>query len=409
VRVCLVNPFFLPREGGIERRMLALGNEFLRAGHRVSVVTSRFDGAPREESIGGLEIVRIDARPAVPYDPPCVLVKGGGRRVAEAILGTEPDVVDFQYRWSPAFTLGMERVLGAGVPGAFTFHNVFGEGRGILRPLSYLNDSMMKLHISKYDRIACVSGFVKRDLESRGFPSEKIRVCYNALDPPLDEESPDTTGADLGLFVGRLIRTKGVEHLLHALASVRESTGRELPFVIAGDGPRRDRLVALASRLRLRQVRFPGRVPEEEKWRLLRSCSVFVMPSVAESFGVALLEAMSLGRPVIASDVGGMPEVVGQAGILVAPGSPESLATALMRLLADPRLSSRLGALAKTRAGGFRWSDASRAMLGIYEEAIAARAKDGGRVADYRPTGSGLRASTRDGRRAPIDPFSIDS
>ena len=389
--------------------MLALGNEFLRAGHQVSVVTSRFDGAPREESIGGLDVVRIDARPAVPYDPPCVLVKGGGRRVAEAILGMEPDVVDFQYRWSPAFTLGMERVLRVGVPSTFTFHNVFGEGRGILRPLSYLNDSMMKLHISKYDRIACVSGFVKRDLESRGFPSGKIRVCYNALDPPCREEAPDTTGADLGLFVGRLIRTKGVEHLLHALALLREKTGRELPFIVAGDGPRRDRLVALASRLGLCQVKFPGRVSEEEKWRLLRSCSVFVMPSVAESFGVALLEAMSLGRPVIASDVGGMPEVVGRAGILVAPGSPDSLAAALIRLLADALLSSRLGALAKARAGGFRWSDASRAMLGIYEEAITAKVQHGGRVAVYRPVASGLAVSTRDGRRVSIDPFSSDS
>ncbi|MGH7340690.1 MAG: glycosyltransferase family 4 protein, partial [Candidatus Rokuibacteriota bacterium] len=398
-----------PREGGIERRMVALGSEFRRAGHQVIVVASRFDGAPRREEVAGLDVFRVDARPAVPYDPPSVLVRGGGRAVAGAVLRARPDVVDFQYRWSPAFTLGMERVMRAGIPATFTFHNVFGEGRGILRPFSYLNDSMMKLHISKYDRITCVSDFVRRDLVARGFPSPKIRVCHNALDPPPRGADDAATAGGFGLFVGRLIRTKGLEHMLRALALLRDATGAELPFVIAGDGPRRDRLAALAARLGLERVRFAGRVSESEKWSLLRSCSVFVMPSIAESFGVALLEAMSAGRPVIASRVGGMPEVVAGAGVLVPPGDPAALAGALCTIVADRPLAIRLGAAASERALMFSWRDAARTMLSIYQEAIVANEVRRHAAADYRPAGSGLAARTADARTVGIEPFRSDS
>lgn len=404
-----MNPFFLPHEGGIERRMVALGREFLRAGHSVSVVTSRLDGWPSREEVEGMEVRRIDARPAVPYDPPSLLVRGGGLAVARAILAEEPDAVDCQYRWSPAYAMGMERVLREGVPATFTFHNVFGEGRGILRPLSYVNDSVMKLHISKHHRIACVSDFVRRDLVRRGFPAERVRVCHNALDPPNPAGARSGPGGTFGLFVGRLISTKGLEHLLRALALLKRARGRELEFVIAGDGPRKDRLVALASRLRLRRARFAGRISEDEKWALMRSCALFAMPSVDEAFGMAALEAMSCGRPVVSTCVGGLPEVVGEAGLLVGPRSPGEIAGAMERILEDPALAAHLGALARSRAAGFTWEDAASKMLTIYREASGERAATARGVRDYRPAGSGLAASTGEGRGAGLEPFRSDS
>jgi glycosyltransferase involved in cell wall biosynthesis len=318
-------------------------------------------------------------------------------------------VVDFQYRWSPAYAAGMERVLRAGVPSTFTFHNVFGEGGGILRPFSYVNDTLMKLHIAKYDRIACVSEFVRRDLVSRGFPAERVRVCHNALDAPADSVGVAQLPGPFGLFVGRLVRTKGVEHLLYALEILRDLRGSELDFVVAGEGPRRDRLARLAARLGLQRVRFAGQVPEDEKWRMLRSCSLFVLPSIAESFGLALLEAMSIGRPVVASRVGGVPEVVGDAGIIVPAGSPPALARAIGALLDDPGRARHLGAAAAARASRFTWPEAAGTMLAMYSEAIDERRSPLSSRRPHRTAVSVPAARAGDGRAVVLEPFRSDS
>lgn len=166
------------------------------------------------------------------------------------------------------------------------------------------------------------------------------------------------------LFVGRLVERKGVRYLLDAVARLRPK--HDIHVDIVGDGPLGPELEAHAARLGIRdQVRFHGFLGSRALARRYAECDVFVLPAVhdskgdTEGLGVVLVEAMSHGRPVIASAAGGIPDVVrdGVSGQLVPPGDVETLARALARYIEDPELArvhARAGQVhAKTN---FSWS-----------------------------------------------------
>lgn len=160
------------------------------------------------------------------------------------------------------------------------------------------------------------------------------------------------------LFIGRLTPIKGARVLLEAL---QDLAGADL--VIAGDGEERTRLEGVADRLNVR-VSFVGAVDAVEKLRLLSECDVLVVPSIvmpdsrAEGLPVVCLEGMALGKPVVASRVGGLPEIIvdGHNGLLFEPGDSRMLARQLARLAADEELRGRLGDCARRDAAGFAWT-----------------------------------------------------
>ena len=164
-------------------------------------------------------------------------------------------------------------------------------------------------------------------------------------------------------FAANLVRRKGVDVLLEALAKLAPHEPARL--WVAGDGPERAALEAAAVRLGIAdRVHFLGPRDDVADW--LEACDVFVLPSRAEGLGVAALEAMARGRPVVASAVGGLAETVvhERTGWLVPPEDPDALAAGLEALLADPALAQRLGA-----AGARRVADAfgAETMVSSYE------------------------------------------
>lgn len=145
------------------------------------------------------------------------------------------------------------------------------------------------------------------------------------------------------LFVGRLVERKGVHILIRALARVRERVDATLTVV--GDGPRAARLEAEARRVGVDAfVRFAGHVGEEALGEAYRTSDVFILPAVVdgkgdtEGLGVVLLEALEFGLPLVASDAGGIPDIVrhGETGLLVPPGDAGALADAILRVIEDP-------------------------------------------------------------------------
>jgi glycosyltransferase involved in cell wall biosynthesis len=146
---------------------------------------------------------------------------------------------------------------------------------------------------------------------------------------------------------GRLVRLKGVAYLLQAFAQIAPEFP-DASIEIAGSGPELPALQSESAALGVSgRVRFLGWVDDLQT--IFRRWSVLAIPSLEESFGLAALEGMAAGLPVIASNVGGLPEVVGGAGILVPPGDPTALATALRRVLKSPALSADLGDAARER------------------------------------------------------------
>jgi len=180
------------------------------------------------------------------------------------------------------------------------------------------------------------------------------------------------------LFVGRLARKKGVEYLVRAFPAVL-ACHPAARLLVVGDGPCRGELETLSSQLRLGDhIRFAGAQPPSTLPRFYQSSRLFVGPSVVarsgdtEAFGLVFVEAMAAGCPVVATAVGGIPEVViaGRTGLLVEPESPASLAAAINRLLDSPAEAGRMGALARRWARRkFDWRQVARGYAGVLAQA----------------------------------------
>ena len=182
---------------------------------------------------------------------------------------------------------------------------------------------------------------------------------------PIDRAPPSTS---LGVgFVGRLIRHKGVDVLLEAVAL----DGR-LRAEIYGAGPEADPLAALAARLGIAdRVTFHGHVEEEDIPATYPRFDVLAVPSVPlpgwiEQFGRVVVEAQACGVPVVASASGALPDVVGECGLLVPPDDPRALRDALVRFLDEPGLWQRLRASGLAAAPGYSWESVADTQIGLY-------------------------------------------
>lgn len=337
MRIVQLNPYHYPYMGGIERRVHEVCRR-LSHRHEMIVLTSQLPGTVLEEEMDGYRVVRLPSHFINIYNPPYVSTPG----VLKALERLSPDVVDFHYRWAPSYTRAMKRYAGRWT---FTFHNTYGEGQGVGRLMSTVNDALF-CRLIKDKRIICITEFVKNDLIRRGFRTDLLEV----IPPGVDLPSERGQEGDYILFVGRLVGTKGLPYLVKAMAQVNA------PLFIVGDGPDRKALEEQVRSAGLGdRITLTGRVSEERKTELVAGCRLFVMPSVFESYGLAVAEAMAWGKPVVASRVGGLPEVVGEGGLLVPPRDGAALADALNAMLGDDSTRHAHGLKAREHIQGYSW------------------------------------------------------
>jgi len=216
-------------------------------------------------------------------------------------------------------------------------------------------------------RIVAVSEAVKRALVAQGADPGRVRVIPGGVDlSAYGAEAPLVPGV-LGAL-GRLQTEKGFDVLLRALVELRG----EARLLLGGEGLLADELPRLAAELGVsHEVDFQGFVSDVPAF--MAETGLFVLSSRSEGLGLVLIEAMAAGRPVVATRVGGVPEVVidGETGLLVEPENPGALAAAVRRLLADPALAARMGQAGRRRArevfSARRMADLTAAM---YEELL---------------------------------------
>jgi len=170
--------------------------------------------------------------------------------------------------------------------------------------------------------------------------------------------------------VSNLWPTKGIHLNLEALARLSEGGVVWRSYAVVGEGPERSRLEALARRLGIAEkVQFTGRLHHPEALRRVARADVFSLPSWKESFGIAYVEAMACGKPVVGVLGQGAEDIIrqGEDGFLVPPQDVGGLAEALERLLIDEKLARKLGAAGARRAQEFTWENNVRQYLGLYE------------------------------------------
>ena len=316
----------------------------LRArGHRAVLVVRRGGEAAVRLRALGHEVVERRMRGEV--DVIAVL------RLARLFRRLRPDVVHLHT--SHAHALGRLAAKYGGRPAVVVSRRV---------DFSIFRRSFFGLNGLKYrsgvDRFVAVSAAVKHVLECDGLEPARIAVVRDAIDPDrVRKAAPVDVRARLGLpgsarivlAVGALVGHKGHRHLVAAIPAI-VAAEPDAHVVIAGEGRLRDDLSTLARALGVtKRLSLPGYVDDVAGW--FAAADIFVMPSVEEGLGSSVLDAMAAGVPIVATTAGGLPEAVrdGTDGILVPPGDPSALATAVAALLRDRYRAHALAAEASKR------------------------------------------------------------
>lgn len=252
--------------------------------------------------------------------------------------------------------------------------------------------SNIELHGAKTaDLIVTVSYAMKDELTKLGFPKDKIQVAYNGVDP--QKYNPETVSAEqtqkvrglyeikddelMILFIGRLVGVKGVDKLIMAMPHILEKIPKA-KLVIVGTGDLQEYLANLVKTMRLSDyVKFRFEfIPEEERILHYAACDVAVFPSLYEPFGIVVLEAMSMERPVVVGAVGvsGMREIVipmgdEQCGYHINPSNPTDIAWGITSTLENPEKRKWLGKNGRRRVlNEFTWDIIAEKTLALYEQ-----------------------------------------
>ena len=317
---------------GAVQSMLTLAEELRLQGHDVHMVTFKGRGLGDVARSRGFQVHEIAVRLKV--DPFAIL------SLARVLRQNEIDVVHSHLSTS-ALIGGLAARIG-GVPSLATVHGLSSKG-------SFITSG----------HLLAVSNDVRRHLVDQGIRPEKVTVVLNGISitPVATVADRLAARAELGLapddrVVGSTVRltpAKGAHHALAAFGRV----AKEVPsarLVLFGDGEARNELERQARDLGVRDmVVFAGY--RSDVRALLPALDVFVFPSLKEAMGIAIVEAMLAGLPVVAHDVGGIPEVVTrEMGYLVAAGDEHSMAQHLSDLLYEDRLRQRMGQAARDRA-----------------------------------------------------------
>ncbi len=269
------------------------------------------------------------------------------RRWRRAIAAQDPQLVHAHFG-SQAHN-GHAIAAALGIPLVVTYHGADASET----PRSAAGVAHRRRAFRYADHNIAVSEFLAGCLRSAGCPADRITVHYIGVDttrfaPGADPRDPATV-----LFVGRLVRLKGVHHLLHAMVAVHRAVPG-VSLLIAGDGPLRQTLEAEARQLRI-PARFLGVQDQDAVRALMRRATVLVGPSIHDDAGhseglpVTFLEAQACGLPVVVSRSGGTAEGVndGESGLLFAPGDEGALTSHLLRVLQDAALRERMGRAAR--------------------------------------------------------------
>lgn len=231
-------------------------------------------------------------------------------------------------------------------------------------------------HARRADLVIVISRHTAAAVESRlGVARERIVLCRPGAPATGPRAAPPPGGPIL--FIGTIEPRKNLSMLFAAYEQLVTRVPQAPPLVLAGGTVEQSAaiLAALAARPALAtRVSHLGYVADETRDRLYREASMVVLPSLEEGFGLTAVEAMQIGVPVVAASSGALPEVIGDAGLLIDPRDPAAWAAAMERLLGQPHLSEHLVDAGRRQARTFSWTASARILLDAYRQRLARQA-----------------------------------
>ena len=350
--------------------MLAKG--LVERNHEVSIITSNIgenDIRPGREVIDGIDVIRCEAKPFLFRS---LRLKGFGEKLKEA----DPDIFNTHH---PIPGVSDKTIFFAKknmIPSVLTYHADAQED-------SILSTIAARVYYKLIgNRVVETADAVVAHAKSY---AETSPVLKNFMDKVIinpigvDTDRFNSKVKDDGIrqkyklknkFVifalGRLVPYKGYSYLIQAMKNL----DKDYVLILGGDGILKNSLMELTRQLRLgNRVIFTGFIPESEKTNYYAACDVFCAPSISrgEAFGVAILEAMACGKPVVATNIPGVREVASVGGRLVVPKNPLTLAEALKRTIEEPLDKKKLHETVKSR---FSWEKIVGKYINIYKELI---------------------------------------
>ena len=256
-------------------------------------------------------------------------------------------------------------------------------------PLQRLYTSLVSATARRSAMVLTDSKASRRDIvDELAVPAERVRAIplatdarYSPRPAPDDAEARSRYGLpkQYVLYLGGFDRRKNLGTVLAAYHRAEPTIGQDVSLVVAGRPPDEDTGFAPDPRRLAREeglsedlVHFSGFIDEEDKPAVYRGAAVFIFPSRYEGFGLPPLEALACGTPVVGSDAASLPEIVGDAGVLLPPDDVKGMADALVQLALDDRLRAEMSRRAVEQAAKFSWRRTAEATLAAYKEALGA-------------------------------------
>lgn len=382
MRVLMLSPEYSPHNvGGLGRHVEELSEALVRNGHEITVLTWGQAGDRKREVLRRVRVARAIGYPISAMNFVAWVLHQNFKMLEEAIKLARETSFDLihAHDWLVAYTAGVLKHAYK-LPLVVTIHATeAGRNQGIHNEVHrYINSVEWWLTYEAWRVIAC-SEYMRYEVQGLfQLPPDKVYVIVNGVNTDKYRPGPSDVNfkakyaspdEKIVLFVGRLVREKGVQVLLDAAPAVLYAYPRA-KFVICGTGPAEQQLKEKAWSAGIGpKVYFTGYVPDEERNRLYQHASVVVVPSLYEPFGLVALEAMAAGAAVVVSDTGGLSDIVthGVNGLKAYPGNVQSLAANILRLLMDETFSSQLSRRARELiARTYDWNEVALRTARLY-------------------------------------------
>jgi len=375
MRILQVAPYFLPYVGGQESYIYNLGRALVSLGHEVWVLTSNFPESIAVETVDGIKVIRHKCIARIlrnPITPGLALPKG-------YLKGFDVIHAHNEHSFAAIAALFLKRRLN--IPLVLTHHGklIFG---------SFLPDIATKLYdrtigniiLKHADKVIVNSPSDANRIRRAGIDERNLVVIPNAIDrqhwiPYLDQDCQEfkrcynLLGKKVILFTGQIIKRKGIDYLLRALPMVVKSHSDAICLFV-GDGSHKTQAEALAKQLEIEaHVQFTGTVSVSDLAMAYKSSDVYVLPSLSEGLPTSLMEALIFSKPVVATNIEGVRDFFSEVALLVPPQNADELSSAILKVLNDQMLATKLGEEGKRLVNSrFTWERSAKEILSVYEE-----------------------------------------